>query len=542
MHPKCTLASAVQNKRKTSQQRCSRIKALLFYVDGLTYDFSIAWHVDKFRRKCEEAWSYLENHVYGRMLAAQRELGETGFWAAGSIPIGYIIDRREKVDGKKNLNYRKYVVYEPHARVVRWIFERYRELAGQINDLMREIERCPYIFPVFDASVDAALITRYANQKVWSEDGTEIIGYTIASDRGLRGLLSNPAYVGYWIYSNVVISSDNHDPIVDYGLFLYAFNRLSSCHLDGSPNESYLEKRKRYVKKHKADKPALLKNHIEPEDQGYTIQSCDIPLLGEKTRGTAAVFYGFYPRKSGVRPSAKYMIPALDIDGFFLERLIERLQNAEEFDDFLSEESAEQQAQLQLQQDIERDIKAAESQMAKIEKQIDTGELTNPDLLRKANATYTHLQEDLVRLRERQRETTTNKTEAQQRRSYKQMMHDAGECWDEVVRPEEIPLMVDTFVKKVVLAPCSPRFYTMSIHWLDPEWGIDEALCFRAGNPSLRWNKQEDELLKYLYPRVSREELLQAIPFYARTWFDRGTVTSQERGKSRKATLDWRRR
>ncbi len=484
------------------------------------YDFSIAWHVDKFRRKCEEAWSYLENHVYGRMLAAKRELGETGFWAAGSIPIGYSVDRREKIDGMKNPEYRKYIIYEPHARVVRWLFERYRELGGRINDLLREIECRHYLFPAFDANIDAALLTRYANQKVWSEDGTAIIGYTIASDRGLRGLLSNPAYVGYWIYNDIAVNSDNHKPIVDYGLFLYAFNRLSPCHLDGSPNQLFLEKRKRYVKKHRADKPALLKNHIEPEDQGYTIQSWDVPLTGRTTKGTAAVFYGFYPRKSGVRPSAKYMIPALDIDSFFLERFIKRLQNAEGFDDFLSEESAEQQEQIYLQQDIERDIKAAELQMARIEKQIDTGELTNPELLRKANATYTRLQEDLVRLRERQRETTTNKTETQKRRSYKQMMHEAGECWDEVVRTEEIPLMIDTFVEKVVITPHSPRFYTMSIHWLDPEWGCDEALCFRDGNPSLRWSRQEDDLLKRLYPMASREELLQTIPsrsFHAMT-------------------------
>lgn len=472
------------------------------------YDFSIAWHIDKFRRKCEEAWSYLENHVYGRMLAAQRELGETGYWAAGSIPIGYDIDRSEKVDGKKNPNYRKYIVYEPHARVVRWIFERYRELAGQLNELMREIERLPYLFPVSDGD----LIPRYANRKVYGEDGKTLIGYTIASPSGLHGMLTNPAYVGYWIYMNVVVSSENHEPIVDYSLFLYAFNRLSYCHLDGSPNEASLQKKKRYIKKHKADKPALLKNHIEPEDQGYTIYLCEAPLLGEKTKGTAAMFYGYYPRKSGVRPSSKYMIPALDIDSFFLERFIERLQKADEFDDFLSEERAEQKAQLQLQKDIERDIKAVESHMARIEKQAEAGELTDADLQKKANETYTRLKEDLVRLRERQREVSTNKTQAQRRRSYKQMMQEAGECWDEVILPEEISLMIDTFVDKVVVAPLSPRFYTMSVHWNDPEWGVDEALCFRSGNPSLRWSTQEKELLKQLYPRASREELLQAIP------------------------------
>jgi predicted site-specific integrase-resolvase len=42
------------------------------------YDFSVNWHVDKFRRKCEEAWSYMENHVYGRMLPAQEKVWLSG--------------------------------------------------------------------------------------------------------------------------------------------------------------------------------------------------------------------------------------------------------------------------------------------------------------------------------------------------------------------------------------------------------------------------------------------------------------------------------
>src|SRR5205823_1166176 len=134
------------------------------------------------------------------------------------------------------------------------------------------------------------------------------------------------------------------------------------------------------------------------------IRPSDVPLEGEHTKGTVAVFYGFYPRKSGVRPSAKYMIPAIDIDGFFLERFIERLQNADEFDDFLDQESAELQAQVQLQLDIDRDLQAALAHMERIKKQVNSGELTNPELLKSANTTYTTLQQDVTRLRERQGE------------------------------------------------------------------------------------------------------------------------------------------
>jgi hypothetical protein len=118
----------------------------------------------------------------------------------------------------------------------------------------------------------------------------------------------------------------------------------------------------------------------------------------------------------------------------------------------------------------------------------------------------------VARLRISLHEVTTNNTHAQKRRSYHQLMQEAGERWDKVVDFETLILMVDLFVQKVVLSPLTPRFYTLSIHWLDPEWGIDEALCWRGGNPSLHWETHEDALLKEHYPRASREELLQAIP------------------------------
>ena len=37
------------------------------------YDFTVDWHIDRFKRRCEEAWNYLLYHVYGRMLKAVDE-------------------------------------------------------------------------------------------------------------------------------------------------------------------------------------------------------------------------------------------------------------------------------------------------------------------------------------------------------------------------------------------------------------------------------------------------------------------------------------
>jgi len=479
------------------------------------YDFSIPWHVDKFRRKCEEAWSYLENHVYGRMLAAQDELWQSGYWSGGNLPMGYIVDRRGKLDGKKNPDYRKYIPYPPHVVIVVWLFERYRQLVGNLNALLREILKRPYLFPAFEAGIEEEIIRKFTQYtKVYDEQG-EIIGYTISSEGGLRSLLSNPAYAGYWVYKGAVVKADNHTAIVDYGLFIYAYNRLSATNLDGTPNEELLEKRKQYAKKHHAERPAYLKNQLVSADSQYKIYACTYPLLVKGTKGQKKrieTFYGFFINNPWDRYHSKYLITTRDVDRIFIARFIKKLQEAQEFEGYLEHEDEELKEQLRLQQDIERDIRAAEDSMRRIKEDIKSGRVKNPDLVATLDEQYTNLGNDLARLQEQHKEVTKDKSKAQQRRSYKQLMREAGDAWEEVVLPEEIPLMIDTFVKKVVLAPLSPHFYTMSIHWYDPEWGIDESVCYRDGNASIRWTEEEDALLRLHYATASREELMRMLP------------------------------
>src|SRR6266567_2023430 len=485
------------------------------YRSGIdfVYDFSEHWHVDKFRRKCEEAWNYIENHI-GRMLAARDELATAGCWACGNLPIGYLVDRREKADGKKNPLYRKFIPYHPHVCVICWLFERYRELAGNANELFQEVRRREYLFPAFDASVDEELVSRFRLKRVLDGAG-HMKGYTLASVSGLRSLLSNPAYAGYWVYKGAVVKGNNHKAIVDYGLFIYAYNRLSPTNLDGTANEELIEKRKQYAKKHHPQRPAYLKNLLVSADPKYKIYACSYPLPVKGTKGQkkrVETFYGFFINKPWERYHSKYLITTHDVDSIFIVHFIKRLQEANEFEGYLEHEDKELKEQLRLQQDIERDIRAAESSMARIKEDVKSGRVKNPDLLAALDEQYTNLGIDLARLQELQKKVTKDKSQAQQRRSYKQLMREAGDAWEEVVLPEEIPLMIDTFVKKVVLAPLSPHFYTMSIHWYDPEWGIDESVCYRDGNASIRWTEEEDALLRLHYATASREELMRMLP------------------------------
>ena len=105
---------------------------VIVVTPDFVYDFRISWHIDRFKRRCEEAWSYLEYHIYGRMLKAQDERGYSGYWTKGNLPIGYIVDSRKEINGLKIR--RKLIPYEPHVYIVRRLFRRFGELRGHLKD------------------------------------------------------------------------------------------------------------------------------------------------------------------------------------------------------------------------------------------------------------------------------------------------------------------------------------------------------------------------------------------------------------------------
>ena len=46
------------------------------------------------------------------------------------------------------------------------------------------------------------------------DENGQIIGYHIGSVDGLRRILTNPVYVGWWIYRQTVVSRANHEPVI----------------------------------------------------------------------------------------------------------------------------------------------------------------------------------------------------------------------------------------------------------------------------------------------------------------------------------------
>jgi Resolvase, N terminal domain len=485
---------------------CFRYGVIVVTPD-FVYDFGINWHIERFKRRCEEAWNYLEYHVYGRLHPAQDARGYAGYWTGGNMPMGYILDIREKINGFKNPSHYRYIIYKPHAEVICWLFRRFKQLNGNVGALMREIETKAVLFPDFDEAVDPFIV-----QACFSQYTKVPGGYTIVSDRGLRNVLVNRVYIGYWVYKGEQVSTESHEPIVDIDTFTYAYNRLSATKLDGTPNEDAVEGRgKRYRKQHFGDKPAILKECIQAKDPKVKIYSRDTKLANN-----VRIYYGFYPEGVGrVRASASYTIVASELDKVVLERLREHLQTPEterQFQNFTTVEGEVIDEASETLNDIERDIEATKALMARIKAQIRSGKLTDPDLLEEANESFATAKEELQRLENRRGTASQIAHEDEERRSYKKLMQDVGEAWEEIVFPEEHPRLVYLFIKSVTLDIVSPNFFSVTVEWRDSSWSIDSGLCCKGSFASLAWTKEEIEILSKHYPTVTRKELTELLP------------------------------
>lgn len=486
------------------------------------YDFSKSSDVELFRRKCEEAWAYIENQI-GMMHALKDEVGYSGRWLGWRPPTGFIVDLRRKIGGEENLNYKKYIPYAPWAERVARLQARFREVGGNVRELYRELERTEFLFPPYHESVPTELKTKVAITPVYenpdaSEDQLVIRGYKIASIYGLTSVLKNPANIGHFVYKGV-IRYDNHPAIVDYMDFVYAFNRLSPTNLDGSPNVDYLERANRYSKRHSSEKPAFLREHIRPaNDITYSYTTEEI----ETTKKGCVPYYSFYFRGSGPLTTV-YKVSALDVDRIFLARFIERLQmpTAEsEFSDFLGQEQTEQLTHKKRLAEIQVHIIATERLMEKLRRRLilledeeeNTTDKEDDDLIKEVRKAYREHKLELKRLQDEYSKLESKGTQSEKRRTYKKLMYDAGEAWEEVVTPQDIIEFVDVFVDKVTIEWITPQFYVITIYWKDDEWEIDRTVCFKGGCPSPHWSEEEEDILRSHYHTSSDRELMQLLP------------------------------
>src|SRR5581483_6866824 len=264
-----------------------------------TFDFNNPYRDDRKRFLAIEqaAADYITKHIKGRMLPARARVSMRGQADGRRVSVGYIVDRREFLANKElNPDYKKFVPYAPHAKVVRWLFKRYRELNGNLGRLYREISAWPFVFPFFDDMENAQDTTLSRNDK----------GFTLTKV-GLALILSNVVYIGYWYYKGQIVSKSNHTAIVDEGDFWYAFNRLSPYKLDGERNTRNTSQ-----------------VHGRTDKQGTLLADIIRSTNGRKVYAVHGSYSIVDSQQSGYYMAS---IPIPELDAIYLNRLFEVLKN-----------------------------------------------------------------------------------------------------------------------------------------------------------------------------------------------------------------------
>ncbi len=148
-------------------------------------------HMRMYRMEIERAADELEM-MKSRLLGPLNLKARSGAYAGESLPPGYIVDEREKLEsGEPNPSYHNYLIHEPHAKVIKIIFEQMAMPGMTPTRTMRHCRKRGIVFPPFPPE----LRTR-ANLKTFARNKRNPDGSWPVTIGKVRSIASNPAYIG----------------------------------------------------------------------------------------------------------------------------------------------------------------------------------------------------------------------------------------------------------------------------------------------------------------------------------------------------------
>ncbi len=478
-----------------------RQHGVLVITPAMTYNFNNRFHVKEFRWKCEAAADYITDYVMARLVGAKQKVSERGEYDGRALPAGYILDRREWliIDGVQvhNKGYKKYMIYKPHADIVMWLFDRYLMVGGNLSQLCREIMSMSVLFPDFAPDVDARNVSKLELKKV---EG----GYHI-TNKGLKSLLTNVSYIGWWVYQGEIRLKDNHPPIVEENVFWYAFNQLSTYGIDGERNKN-VKQPVRYYQGDGLKVQALLKNIISTEFLGAVYVSGSGSASGRW-------FYGLYEKDVSLLVQCHTVFPVSVLDNIYIEKLVGHLKRTKDFShykEYASEEYKKAQNELV---SVQRQIDEIDQQCLGL--MMSLKKATLDERLREAlEREYADLQVRRSALMKKV-EAPVLSTNGRKLLAYSDLINKLAPHWEKLLFDDR-KMLVEALTESVLLDILAPHWLRLVIKWRDPAWGSDEALIWRNFGASVSWSEDENKIVREGYSSYDQDRLLSFLP--QRSW------------------------
>ncbi len=433
--------------------------------------------MDALREDFKQAAFYLR-HIYEKMIPAKHQAIEDDHsYGGGAIPFGYIVMATEE---------RKFfVVYEPHAKIIRWLFKRFRELGGSLARLGQEIHAMGLSFPAFTG------VEKIPHVAIKFTNGC----YPLRTRDALVSILTNPAYIGWYVFNGVLISKEAHDGIVPMDDFMYAYTRLSTETLDGQVNEDKPVVDRRMQKKANALLEGVLQNNANPV---YVRDTSYIARAGSD---------GWKKTVLGV--------PIDLVDGAFsgaLKAVLVALKQRHK--DGLQDSLHEQLTALQ--QEKTEEVVHLDSALANIDKAIRGWELdkqSSRETGNKAGLDEANKQLALLYAAKQALQMKASRAEIEQAEiaECRSLHQQAVNRWDSL-KFEKQRRFVKLIVAHANITEVSPHILRLDITLNQPLHATMTGYLYRQRGSREGWSEEEKRTLRRLYTYADRRDILQALP------------------------------
>jgi len=497
----------------TFAQICKQHNCILATADGMFFNFHNDMHVKMFRYLAEQAAEYLPQQMKQLYEARVRKAKRGYYVAFGPKPWGVIVDYNEH-----SPTYKRFIKYEPHAKVVLEILERFYALEADFYALCRELEKRPVLFPDFADWVDTRNIPKKSRKRVPG-------GYHI-SVYGLRMLLTNLLLIGWLVVQGDVISRDHPFRIVppekEY-LFWYAFDHLSDYTPEGTLNTKRRTQPRRFNHKYMHETHALLNKKKISSPHGKMF----VHMSGYDW--TYQIIAEEYTIKRDQVCEIDTDVIDREVGKVFLARL-QHTHDLDQYQKWLQEEGEKADSQTALIStqlaEIDRAQEAILSERLDIQERIHSLQTTEEKEQAKEEA-----KPDLERLRLRSlkldtlaselknqlptREENDTLRKARTFASFQDEVQKLIPVWDKKpisVRAEFLNL----FLEHAVFTVMAPHWIRLDLYWRHPAWEQDSMYIYRKRGMKPLWTDEEREVVNASYPSAPREALLQRLP--TKTW------------------------
>jgi DNA invertase Pin-like site-specific DNA recombinase len=488
---------------------CRRNNVLVL-TPTMVFDFAHLmqgrFHQQMFREHAQRAADFLEYHVRGRLVKSRHWRSERGMWAGRKVATGYMADDRLRLDnGEPNPNYRKYLAFEPYAEVIRAYFRLFHQYNGCVDHTWAHIQEQGPFFPEFFESM---LPEGFKFTPTFSYR-SKLTGKLCASKGGLRNYLTNVVYLGHWIHQQAIVEWDNHEPLVEADLFMYAFNRLSKTDFYGEPNSAFSPYRA-----YQQSRPKEQRNEPYPTYAGLLF-SDDIPdmphrrLAGIWNEWNQEYQYNLYipsERSCVWRIRTKYVDPV--IDAMLLERLQATALDESMWESALTSTQQGNFAEIRrLENDIRQEKQAQDNIIATLSK------LTNDEMIHRAQANYEASTRRIALLKEEVeslRRTNQRKKALMQARP---ALAKIARNWEHIPGSERRNIFQE-FAEYIHISRVNRAAKRICIHWRDGSTSEDVVMRHTRG---WLWEDEDLVLLQTLIEgQAPQHEILRAFPTH--TW------------------------